>query len=96
VNISEGNDLNVLLRYVLNVNDGHTDVPTVDKAREAAERLADRANKVLGAGLTSDRIAAMWPDLLLDNGVTIAHNGSWLDAEDYGNDADRNGWSPSS
>lgn len=68
MNISEANDLNTLLHYVLNLSDALGVTPSDDQARDAAERLADRANKALGAGLTSDTVVAAWPELLLDNG----------------------------
>lgn len=58
MNITEANDLNYVLSYVLNVGQ----VPSSDKAMEAAARLADKANKALGAGLTGERVRAAWPD----------------------------------
>lgn len=61
MNITEANDLNVLLRYLL----GLSPLPNDDEARGAAERLAAKANKTLAAGLTSERVAAAWPEVLV-------------------------------
>lgn len=49
MNITEANDLNTLLNYVLSE---HATGDAYDVARDAAERLADRAHKVLQAGWT--------------------------------------------
>lgn len=65
MNITEANDLNTVLEYVLNLTSGAGAVPSSERAREAAARLADKAHKPLMAGLTSERVNAAWPDLEL-------------------------------
>ncbi|MGH3540777.1 MAG: hypothetical protein ACRDTO_00130 [Mycobacterium sp.] len=63
MNISEANALNTVLRWVIGA-------PTVtggpvpdDVACDQAVWLADRANRVLSAGLTGERVGALWPVL---------------------------------
>lgn len=59
--IGEASDVNVLLEHALNLS-GPTGVPSSEKAREAAARLADKASKTLLAGLDGDRVRAAWPE----------------------------------
>lgn len=81
MNIGEANDLNTVLRYVLNLPDITRSVPADDKARDAAARLADKAHKGIMAGLTGDDVVAAWPELLLDNGEPDPLPGSEADFE---------------
>lgn len=60
MNISESNDVNTLLHYVLNLPRVLGPVAESDTIA-AAERLADKAYKALGAGLRSDEVRASWP-----------------------------------
>ena len=53
--VGECNDINILLRYVYGLSD-YTVLPTPQEAQNAAERLADRASKTLGAGLSGSQI----------------------------------------
>ena len=55
--VGECNDINTLLRYVYGLS-GYTVLPTPQEAQEAVERLADRASKSLGAGLSGSNIRA--------------------------------------
>jgi hypothetical protein len=64
LSISQANDANTVLRYVLSIP-GPAGVPTHGKACDAATRLADASQKVLHAGLDGDEVAAAWPDILL-------------------------------
>lgn len=59
MNITEANDTNRVLRYVLAVRQGRH---TADdgEVREAATRLAGRVNKALHAGTTPEDIDAQW------------------------------------
>lgn len=66
MNISEANDLNKVLRYVL----GWSEDPEV--ARDAAVRLTERANRTLGAGLRPQDVEDAWDHLELPG---------WLDDE---------------
>lgn len=65
MNITDANAANVVLRYLLGAPNINGDLPADDQAREAAELLADKANKALGAGLTKENVTALWP------GVTV-------------------------
>lgn len=56
LNIGEANAVNVLLRALVSVSDVWADVPA--EIVQAAELLADGANKVLHAGLTGERVVA--------------------------------------
>jgi hypothetical protein len=63
VNISEGNDVNELLYWLLGIRrdrENRTDEQISDDVRDAAARLADRSHKALGAGLTSRAVHAGW------------------------------------
>ena len=60
MNISEANELNTLLRYVLAEPDIMGKVPTCEQAATAAEGLADRANRALGAGLDGRTVREAW------------------------------------
>lgn len=62
MNISEANDLNTVLRYLLDVRRNGQPVAR-DSAREASARLADRARKPLGAGLDGDDVRELWGDV---------------------------------
>jgi hypothetical protein len=61
VNISEGNDLNTVLRFFLQLGGPTGEVPSRNHALEAGQRLVARANKSLGAGLTSEQLQTVWP-----------------------------------
>lgn len=60
--IGEAHDVNTLLEHVLQHSRAGLGVPSLDEAREAAARLADKANKTLMAGLTGERVRAAWTD----------------------------------
>jgi hypothetical protein len=53
--IGDANDINTLLHYLYGLP-GYTGVPTAQQVQVAAERLAGRANKALGAGLSASAI----------------------------------------
>lgn len=57
VNIGEASDVNTLLRYMLGQRQPVTGEPVPgDQALGAAERLADRANRALAAGISSTEV----------------------------------------
>lgn len=62
MNISEANDTNTILRYLLNQARWPVGVPTDAEAQAAAERLADRAHKPLSAGLRAQDVTEAWPN----------------------------------
>jgi hypothetical protein len=62
-NVSESNALNTLLRC-LGIDtpwDTSPPIPTSDEAMRAAALLADKANRVLGAGVRADDVIRCWP-----------------------------------
>jgi hypothetical protein len=62
VNIGEASDVQRLLGWLL---DPHLTGPEdAEVAKAAAERLADRAGKTLGAGIRGDGVASSWGNLL--------------------------------
>lgn len=61
MNTTEGNKLNILLRYFLAV----PPIPAHEQAQEAAEYLADRSHKALFAGMQVKHVADAWPALEL-------------------------------
>lgn len=58
MNITEANDVQTLLRWIL---DDHEDAAEYD-AMHAAERLANRAHRRLGAGRTRGRVLQEWTE----------------------------------
>lgn len=60
MNITEANDTNTVLRYLLGLPNLTGDVPTDDQAQDAAERLAEKAAKALHAGLRPVDVAQAW------------------------------------
>jgi hypothetical protein len=59
--IGEANNLNTLLRYLLDLVDpAHISDTPQDDARAAAVELADRAYKALYAGITGDDVLRRW------------------------------------
>lgn len=62
VNITEANDTNRLLRYVLGVRDSGQ-LPDDDQMLAAAARLAERVNKAIGCGITPAQVTAAWPNV---------------------------------
>jgi hypothetical protein len=63
VNISEANDVNILLSWALGYREkfgNRTDEQASVMAQEAASRLADRATARLMAGLSGAEVAAAW------------------------------------
>lgn len=61
MNITEANDLNVVLRHMLQLPAPGDREDVAGEALAAAQRLADRANRALGAGLDGRAVAAAWP-----------------------------------
>lgn len=61
MNTTEGNKVNVLLRYFLAV----PPIPSHEQAQEAAEYLADRSHKALFAEMQGKDVADAWPALEL-------------------------------
>lgn len=59
--IREANAINVILEYLLQTPRPGLGVPSDEWAREAAEFLADRANKALYAGLRAEDVRSHWP-----------------------------------
>lgn len=57
--VSEANDTNRVLRYLLDLRQGAELGPDAD-VRESAERLAGRMNKALRAGITPKEVSAGW------------------------------------
>lgn len=53
--IGDANDINTLLHYMYGLP-GYTGAPTANEVQAAAERLAARANKSLGAGLSASAV----------------------------------------
>lgn len=66
MNITEANDLNVVLRHMLQLPAPGDREDAPGEALAAAQRLADRANRALGAGLDGPAVAAAWPDEAVD------------------------------
>lgn len=60
MNITEANDTNTLIRAVMQAKISPRKVDWY-AVREAARRLADRANKALSAGLRAEDIDKEWP-----------------------------------
>lgn len=60
MNVSESNDLNVLLGWLVGHRPGGLAVPTEAEALAAAERLAGRANRALLAGLNGSEVRRLW------------------------------------
>lgn len=67
MNISDANDVNVVLRYLLGLRSEYElevdDQDLYDNAREAAKRLVTRARKALSAGLDAGDIEDAWERL---------------------------------
>lgn len=61
--IGEGNDFNVVLRYLFDQPNATGTKFTSEQARDAAARLADKAAKTLMAGYRGDDVRALWPGL---------------------------------
>lgn len=59
--VTQAQDVNTLIDWVLRIDRPGFPAPTSDEAREAAERLAADARKRLMAGVTAAEIAAHWP-----------------------------------
>ncbi len=65
LNISEARAFNTLLHY-LGIDTawgGGPATPSAEQAMDAAAMLADRANRVLSAGVRADDVARCWPRL---------------------------------
>lgn len=61
MNISEANELNALLSWILGTERGATHESTTDdEARDAAAFLADKAHRALSAGLNANRVKKAW------------------------------------
>lgn len=63
MNISESNDLNIVLGWMLGRRElfgRRTDAAASAMAQQAASRLADRATRRLMSGLTGDQVAELW------------------------------------
>jgi hypothetical protein len=61
--VTEANQLNTLLDYVLATEAGlPVSIPCRGEARDAAAFLADHAHKTLLAGFTSDTVRRTWPE----------------------------------
>jgi hypothetical protein len=60
VNVTEANAAMTVLRWALGIPHALGKVPTSEQARHAAQTLAARSHKTLGAGLTADDVAAHW------------------------------------
>lgn len=61
--IGEAQDVNSLLEWVLGIRPQYTEMTDEELATEArasAERLADKANKTLSAGLNGKRVNDAW------------------------------------
>lgn len=63
VNIAEANDTNVILRYLLGLRGDTVASPSDKQAKEAAVRLADRANKATLATITGKQVTEAWSDV---------------------------------
>lgn len=64
MNISEANDTNILLSWVIGRREkfgDRTDAEASEMTQKAAERLADRATARIMAGLSGEQVAAAWP-----------------------------------
>lgn len=61
MNITEANDTNGLLRYLLGVHETGGALPDDDEMLVAAQRLAARINAALHTGVTPEQVAAAWP-----------------------------------
>jgi len=59
--IGESNDLCALLRWIPRLTDTTGDIEASERAKAAAMRLAERVNKVMGAGPRPEQVAAEWP-----------------------------------
>jgi hypothetical protein len=76
VNISEANDVNVLLRWITGTTPRPTDIDLLDEAdvvlmededaKQAATRLAERAHTALHAGLTAAHVEQLWQRVSLE------------------------------
>jgi hypothetical protein len=62
MNVKESCDVNYLLGYLLGHNPNGSMKRDRAGAIEAAAALADKANKTLSAGLTGDRVRALWAE----------------------------------
>ena len=63
MNISESNDINIMLGWVLGRREkfgNRTDEQASEMAQAAASRLADRATRRLMAGLSGEQVADLW------------------------------------
>lgn len=75
MNISESNDINIVLSYLLGRREkfgNRTDTEASEMAQQAASRLADRATRRTMAGLSGEQVAAAWPTVEV---------GPWRDGE---------------
>ena len=59
MNVGEANDANVVLEALVRLKALAGSAPP-DRVLASAKRLADRANKALGAGLTAADIERQW------------------------------------
>lgn len=60
MNVTEANRINILLAWLLELDDGLGESITHEEGRDAACKLADAANRALSAGLTGDQVRALW------------------------------------
>ena len=60
MNITEANNINVLLHWLLETTAADDNVPTHDQARDAATYLADRANGAIRAGWNGAKVRNAW------------------------------------
>lgn len=60
MNITEANETNTVLDYLLGLPGPSGEVPSDETARAAAAHLAEKANKALGAGLTAQAVTDNW------------------------------------
>ncbi|QKV74513.1 hypothetical protein [Amycolatopsis sp. Hca4] len=59
MNITEANDTNRVLRYLLDLRQG-VEPARDDDVRDAALRLSARINKALHAGITPSQVGTEW------------------------------------
>lgn len=60
MNVSESNDLNKLLEWLLSIETPYGSIVTEEYARGCAARLADKAYARLSAGVDADDVEKRW------------------------------------
>jgi hypothetical protein len=95
VNITESNNINIVLRYFLNEPGPTGQLPSYEVAKAAACNLAQRANQCIGAGFRGPDVAALFERESRQFGdltaSIMAHGGEFASLTDQGQDyyADR-------